>query len=167
MGRTRHPPAIDIAVSCPLWNGRPNAKRALRRAIRCAAAVLPLPADEVSIALADDPTVRALNRRWRHKDMPTNVLSFPASAARAHGGTPRLLGDIVIAYETVEREAHAQRKPFAEHLMHLAVHGFLHLAGYDHEADGEAQVMEHLESAILARLGVPNPYASGQRAADT
>jgi len=81
-----------------------------------------------------------------------------ASESRRAGGAPALLGDIVIAYETTEREARAERKPFAHHLAHLAVHGFLHLAGYDHEADDEAEAMEKLESAILARLDVPDPH---------
>jgi probable rRNA maturation factor len=88
------------------------------------------------------------------------VLSFRTTqATRAHG-TPRLLGDIVIAYETTEREACAESKPFAHHAAHLAVHGFLHLAGYDHAADDEAAAMERLETAILSRLDVPNPYVA-------
>ena len=81
-----------------------------------------------------------------------------ASESRRAGGAPALLGDIVIAYETTEREARAERKPFAHHLAHLAVHGFLHLAGYDHAEDNEADAMERLETAILARLHVPDPY---------
>jgi probable rRNA maturation factor len=126
--------------------------------------------------------MRALNRDWRRKDASTNVLSFPAENPvkkppkkpskkstknptktrpedpRAARATPRLLGDIVIAYETTEREARAEHKPFAHHLAHLAVHGFLHLVGYDHARDDEANAMEGLETAILARLDVPNPY---------
>jgi probable rRNA maturation factor len=75
-------------------------------------------------------------------------------------GAPRLLGDIVIAHETTAREANAEGKPFADHLGHLAVHGFLHLLGYDHESDADAEVMERLEREILAQLGVPDPYAN-------
>jgi probable rRNA maturation factor len=86
------------------------------------------------------------------------VLSFPAKDPRHARGTTHLLGDIVIAFETTEREARAEHKPFAHHLAHLAVHGFLHLAGYDHATDDEAAAMEKLETAILARLDVPNPY---------
>jgi probable rRNA maturation factor len=88
----------------------------------------------------------------------------PSRKPRATRRTPHLLGDIVIAYETTEREARAEHKPFAHHLAHLAVHGFLHLVGYDHAADDEANAMEGLETAILARLDVPNPYiARGAR----
>ena len=98
-------------------------------------------------------------------DTATNVLSFPVREPSAARGTTRLLGDIVIAYETTEREARAEHKPFAHHLAHLAVHGFLHLAGYDHAAEAEAEAMETLETAILARLDVPDPYV-GRHAID-
>ena len=113
---------------------------------------------EVAVVLTDDCAIRALNRDWRSKDAATNVLSFPARESRAVRGAPCLLGDIVIAFETTEREARAEHKPFVHHLAHLAVHGFLHLAGYDHEADDEADAMERLETAILARLDMPDPY---------
>jgi probable rRNA maturation factor len=101
--------------------------------------------------------VRTLNRRWRGKDRPTNVLSFPAldSASR---GKPRHLGDIVIAYETTKREAIGESKPFAHHLAHLTVHGFLHLLGYDHDKNNDAEKMERLERTILKRIGIPDPY---------
>jgi probable rRNA maturation factor len=113
---------------------------------------------ELAILLTDDSAIRALNRDWRGKDEPTNVLSFPAQEACADGRAPRMLGDIVIAYETAAREAEVEGKPLVHHLAHLAVHGFLHLVGYDHEASEEADAMERLEVAILARLGVPDPY---------
>jgi probable rRNA maturation factor len=115
---------------------------------------------ELAVVLADDSAVHALNRTWRCKDAPTNVLSFPVEGGPARHGARRLLGDIVIAYETTAREARAQGKPFANHLAHLAVHGFLHLAGYDHVEDDEAETMERLEGIILAALAVPNPYAA-------
>jgi probable rRNA maturation factor len=116
---------------------------------------------ELAIVLTDDSAIRALNRDWRGKDTATNVLSFPAPASPpAEGGHPRLLGDIVIAYETTAREAGAEARPFRHHLTHLAVHGFLHLLGHDHVADAEAEAMEALEIAVLARLDVPNPYLS-------
>jgi probable rRNA maturation factor len=158
MRRPRQPPTIDIRVESPLWKRKRNAKAVVRRAIRHASSALALSGGEVSVVLADDVNVRALNRAWRHEDMPTNVLSFPVDAGNADHARPHLLGDVVIAYQTVDREANMQRKPFAQHLAHLAVHGFLHLVGYDHKTDDEAKAMEHLEALILARLDVPNPY---------
>jgi probable rRNA maturation factor len=107
--------------------------------------------------LTDDAAIRALNNRWRGLDKPTNVLSFPAPAA-LQGDSPVHLGDIAIAYETVAREAESEGKPLAHHLSHLAVHGFLHLLGYDHESEPEAEAMEQQERAILARLRIPDPY---------
>jgi probable rRNA maturation factor len=150
--------AIDIVVASTLWTEQRSVKALLRRAIREAASVTSTALGEIAIVLTDDTAIRALNRDWRGKDAATNVLSFPAGEPRGSRGIPRLLGDIVIAYETTEREARAEHKPFADHLMHLAVHGFLHLAGYDHAADDQATAMERLEAAILDRLGVRNPY---------
>jgi probable rRNA maturation factor len=116
--------------------------------------------------LSDDSTIRALNRDWRGKNAPTNVLSFPAPelpAGQRRDGKGKnsspYIGDIVIAYQTVAREADAEGKPFGHHLAHLAIHGFLHLHGYDHENDRDAQTMERLERKILARLAIPDPYA--------
>jgi len=103
--------------------------------------------------LTDDSAIRQLNRAWRGVDAATNVLSFPTSRA---GGA--LIGDIVLAYETVAREACAEHKPFAHHVAHLAVHGFLHLLGYDHEQAGDAERMEQTERDILRRLAIPDPY---------
>ena len=110
--------------------------------------------------LTHDSAIRALNRTWRGKDVPTNVLSFPSRQLRAKRQRPAHLGDIVIAFETVAREAKAERKPFRHHLAHLAVHGYLHLLGHDHETDREAHKMERLERKILARLAIPDPYAT-------
>jgi probable rRNA maturation factor len=152
------PPAVDIMVEAVQWKGKRNTKALLQRAIAAAAAAVPTRGGEVAIVLTDDKASRVLNRVWRKKNTPTNVLSFPASEPHGADATPRRLGDIVIAYETTEREARAERKPFAHHLTHLAVHGFLHLVGYDHVADDDAQAMEGLETSILARLGVPDPY---------
>jgi len=109
--------------------------------------------------LADDSAIKALNRDWRGKDAATNVLSFPAAAPGDGPGGSLYIGDVIIAYETVAREAEAERKPFGHHLAHLAVHGFLHLVGYDHENDRDANEMERLERRILARLAIPDPYA--------
>jgi len=131
---------IDIKVDSPLWNKQRNAKAVLRRAIGQASSAVALSRGEVSVVLADDAAIRGLNRTWRHRDKP------------------RFLGDIVLAYQTLAREASARHKTFAQHLAHLAVHGFLHLVGYDHETDAEATAMELLETMILARLDVPDPY---------
>jgi probable rRNA maturation factor len=152
--------AIDVTVQQARWE--PGAEAVVREAIATAADVLralPAASGEVSVVLTDDAAIRALNRDWRKLDKATNVLSFPALPRPASGGAPAgLIGDIVIAYETTAREAAAEGKPFAHHLAHLAVHGFLHLLGYDHETDAEAEEMERLEARILARLNVPDPY---------
>jgi probable rRNA maturation factor len=110
----------------------------------------------VGVILTDDAEQRRLNRDFRGKDSSTNVLSFPIGDA-APGG-PVILGDIVLAFETVAREAAEQQKPLADHLRHLVVHGVLHLLGLDHETDAEAEAMEARERQILASLGVPDPY---------
>ena len=158
----RAAPAIDIVVESPLWKAQRGVRAVLQRAIGEAAALAATSGGELAIVLTDDSAIRALNRDWRGKDQPTNVLSFPApAAARTLPGQPgevRLIGDIVIAYETVEREARAEQRPFRHHLAHLAVHGFLHLVGHDHVVEAEADAMEALEIAVLARLDVPNPY---------
>jgi probable rRNA maturation factor len=120
---------------------------------------------EVSVALADDAMMHKLNRDYRGKDMPTNVLAFPAEDSGA-AGRARLLGDVVLAFETVQREAAERSKPLADHVSHLVVHGMLHLLGCDHETDAHAAAMEALEIAILNGLGVANPYAALENAAD-
>lgn len=106
----------------------------------------------VSVLFADDAAVRALNRTWRGKDAPTNVLSFPAPAGLG------AVGDIALALETVVAEARDRGKPVSDHAAHLIAHGFLHLLGYDHEADADAERMEARERAIMAELGLPDPY---------
>jgi probable rRNA maturation factor len=155
-GGRRAAPVLDILVESRRWSARRGAKAVIRQAIGAAAAMVPTSGGELAIVLTHDSAVRALNRTWRGKDEPTNVLSFPAT--EQNHGPPLHLGDIVIAYETTAREAKAEGKPFHHHLAHLAVHGFLHLAGYDHVAEKEAKVMENLETAVLKRLKVPNPY---------
>jgi probable rRNA maturation factor len=159
--RPKAAPAIDILVQSPLWSAQRGIKAVLRRAVTEAASAAAAHNGELAIVLTDDSSIRTLNRDWRRKDEPTNVLSFPAKDQRA--GTPHHLGDIVIAYQTTAREAEAERKPFKHHLAHLAVHGFLHLVGYDHTADEEAEAMEGLEISVLARLRVPNPYVARDR----
>jgi probable rRNA maturation factor len=159
------PPAgalsIDIVADSPLWAAaQPEAEAVLRRALGSAAAMLSTTAAELAIVLTDDSAIRALNRDWRGVDRPTNVLSFPAPQ-QAESATPAHLGDIVIAFETTMNEARSESKRFEHHLAHLAVHGFLHLLGQDHDNDGDAEAMEGLERTILARIGIPDPYAAG------
>jgi probable rRNA maturation factor len=120
---------------------------------------------EVSVALVDDAMMRNLNREYRGKDTPTNVLAFPAGD-RGAAGRARLLGDVVLAFETVHREAAERSKSLADHVSHLMVHGMLHLLGRDHETDAQAAAMEALEIAILTGMGVTNPYAAVDGAAD-
>ena len=162
----RPAPAVEIVVESARWSGRRGVQPLLRRAIAGASDALPAKAArstngaELAIVLTNDSAIRKLNRTWRGKNEPTNVLAFPADQ---HGGPHRLLGDVVIAYETLAREARAERKPFDHHLAHLAVHGFLHLCGYDHETDRQAAAMERLETAILARLEIPDPYIARAR----
>lgn len=162
---------ISVAIDCQDWHiALPEAEE---RAIAAAMAALQaggghVRADmvELSVVLADDDTVRDLNARFRGKDAPTNVLSFAAlddEDAPRPEGAPLLLGDVVLAYETCDREASEQNKSLSDHYTHLVVHGVLHLLGHDHEDDGEAGEMEALETSILAGLGVPDPYAEGGR----
>ncbi|MBV8744159.1 MAG: rRNA maturation RNase YbeY [Xanthobacteraceae bacterium] len=153
-------PHLEIIVEAPAWNALRGVKPALRRAISAAATPMRLEESELAIVLTDDAAIRELNHRWRGRDKPTNVLSFPAHGLVPPGSGPRPLGDVVIAYETMAREAQEQGLPLTHHLTHLAVHGFLHLLGYDHESDTEAETMEQLERDILARLNVPDPYAT-------
>ena len=172
---------LDISVPSPLWRRLPGARPIARETI-AAAAESGGPSDgDVSLCLTDDAALRALNLRWRGIDKPTNVLSFPSAAAPvdavddrvgrapkgvqndarlATGYGARLqLGDIALAYETLAREAEELGVSLTDHYRHLLVHGFLHLIGYDHETDAEAERMEALEAQILARLGVSDPYA--------
>ena len=157
--RRTSPPHIDIQMQSALWNRQPLAEQTVREAIAAAASALSTAGGEVSIVLTDDSTIRALNRDWRGIDKPTNVLSFPASGHKTSEDA-RLLGDIVIAYETLERECDDESRIFLHHLAHLAVHGFLHLIGYDHQTDSQAEEMEGLESKIMKRLNMSDPYLS-------
>jgi probable rRNA maturation factor len=150
-------PTIDVVVASTRWRKMPQAARLVRRVIRKAAPAHARTA-ELAVILTHDRAIGVLNRQWRGRDKPTNVLSFPAPAAQRGGA--HHLGDIVIAYETTAREARAEGKPFDHHVAHLALHGFLHLLGYDHESDRQAEAMERRERLILAQLGVPDPYTA-------
>ncbi|MGB8276618.1 MAG: rRNA maturation RNase YbeY [Methylovirgula sp.] len=149
--------AVDIAVESPLWDAfdaaAALAETAIGAALRHANAKLYAGA-EISLLLCDDAFIRSLNARWRGQDKPTNVLSFPA----ADPATAPILGDIAIAYETMTREAAEEGKSLQAHFSHLIVHGVLHLIGYDHQDEAEAEAMEQLEREILAMLGIEDPY---------
>ena len=161
---------IEIVLEDPIW--ATETVDPARRAHAAAEAALrhwlqaPPPAGaELAVVLADDATVRDLNRRFRGKDAPTNVLSFPAPEPPADlpdDGQPREIGDVILAVETLLAEAAAADTPPAHHFQHLLIHGVLHLIGYDHQTDAEAQAMEALETTLLARLGIADPYAAGK-----
>lgn len=145
-------PEITILVHDTRWKGlRPT----VLRAVEAALASQRLRKVALTLVLADDAQVRTLNRAYRGKDKPTNVLSFPDGTVLTG---VRQLGDIILAYETVAREADEQGKRLKDHLTHLAVHGTLHLLGFDHEVAEEADIMEACEIRILARMGIANPY---------
>ncbi len=114
---------------------------------------------EVSVLFTDDAHIAALNQRWRDKSGPTNVLSFPTAGRQSHPEEAAQLGDIVLGFETVTKEAAEAGLTLADHITHLLVHGLLHLLGYDHEEEQAAEAMEALETEILATLGIANPYA--------
>jgi probable rRNA maturation factor len=153
---------IEVIARSARWRKQPRAAAIVKTAVRAAAKAVSTPRAELAIVLCDDSAIRALNRRWRGKKAPTDVLSFPAAAPGEKRPETPYIGDIVIAYETVAREAAAEGKPFKHHLAHLAVHGFLHLLGYDHQNDREARRMERTERTILKRIAVPDPYAPRQ-----
>ncbi|MER8368580.1 rRNA maturation RNase YbeY [Mesorhizobium sp. M0991] len=153
------PVEIDVAIEAGDWPDEAVLMRLVDRAV--SAAFAETGADgrsELSIVFSDDAHIRTLNAAWRGKDKPTNVLSFPAFPFARGGPLPPMLGDIVLAAETVVREAALEDKPVEDHISHLVIHGLLHLLGYDHETDAEAELMEATERAALARLAIPDPY---------
>lgn len=162
-------PEIDIQISVEDagWWSEDTLLDLARKVTRAASEDLseaegqPFPdaAPELSLVFTNDDAIREINAEWRGKDKPTNVLSFPAFPLEPGGMPGPMLGDIVIARETVEREAVDLGKSFEDHLTHLLVHGFLHLFGYDHMEVAEAETMEALETRILASLGLSDPYA--------
>ncbi|WP_054309129.1 rRNA maturation RNase YbeY [Mesorhizobium sp. 1M-11] len=153
---------IDLAVEAGVWPSETELLGLVERAVGAAFAELRLTRNdpsELSVVFTDDAAIRALNAEWRGKDKATNVLSFPAFPPAKGGPLPPMLGDIVLAAETVAREAAEEKKLIENHVSHLVIHGLLHLLGYDHETDDEAEEMEAVERAALARLAIPDPYA--------
>ncbi len=159
---------IDIIFQSPLWaKSRLGARRVIPHVIDTAWSMVPdcprRVTPEITITLTGDDAIRHLNRDYRGKNKPTNVLSFPLwenlSDIRENSG-PQPFGDIIIAFETIMREAAEQDKLLAHHFSHMLTHGFLHLLGYDHIDDRDANIMEDLEARILKKLGISNPYIS-------
>lgn len=153
---------IDIAVEAGAWPTEAELETLVHRAVAAAFAELAPPRtgrSELSVVFSDDRSIQALNADWRGKDKPTNVLSFPAFPPSDDTALPPMLGDVVLAAETVAREAELENKPLENHISHLVIHGLLHLLGLDHETDQEADAMEAVERAALGRLAIPDPYA--------
>jgi probable rRNA maturation factor len=167
--RPKSPIRIELSVESGDWPAERKLRELASMAIDAACAELGWrdgQKGEVSLLFADDDRIAELNAAWRGKDGPTNVLSFPAGFETDVSGKPLVLGDIAFAFQTVAREADIESKPFDHHLTHLIVHGFLHLCGYDHLDDEEAEAMEDLEIGALARLDIPDPYAVTQSLQD-
>ncbi|MBU6266556.1 MAG: rRNA maturation RNase YbeY [Sphingomonadales bacterium] len=159
---------LDIDIDSP-WPATPDWADLAERALEALLDLAPELDNQrlsASLLFTSDEEVHILNREWRGKDKPTNVLSFPmidraALLALAPDGAPEMLGDIALAFETCAREAAEKSIPVEHHAAHLVVHGLLHLAGHDHElSDADATAMEALETKALARMGLPNPYES-------
>jgi probable rRNA maturation factor len=154
--------AIETRIDCASWSALEDLDSMIATSLQAA---LDESGDElpegavVSLLFCDDLAIRALNRQFREQDKPTNVLSFPGPEPLE---TTHFLGDIAIAHETVAREAQEQGKSLEQHCRHMIVHGFLHLLGYDHEDDEEAEAMEAMEIRVLRRLGVDDPYREDQ-----
>jgi probable rRNA maturation factor len=163
----RHEPpvSVDVIVESALWEEHSGLEALVRHAVAAAfeaGELEALPDAELAVLLADDARVQELNREWRKKDQPTNVLSFPAADPDEIAAAPHL-GDLALAYETLVREADSEGKSFTDHLTHLVIHGTLHIFGYDHGDDVEAEIMENCERAALARLGIADPYKETSR----
>jgi probable rRNA maturation factor len=148
--------ALEIDVSADATSLDGKLPTVIASAVAAANQVAGPEQGAVTVVVDDDERIRALNKLWRGFDKPTNVLSFPSPDTQPE--PVRTIGDIAISYETAAREAAAEDKSLADHVAHLAVHGFLHLLGYDHESDADAEEMEGLERVILARIGVSDPY---------
>jgi probable rRNA maturation factor len=153
---------IEIATQSKAWEKLPGAEAAVRRAVEAALRDEHVREGEIGIVLTDDAGIRALNKSFRATDKATNVLAFPAP--KHSGDGPKPIGDIVLAYETLAQEAESEGKAALHHLMHLAVHATLHLLGFDHIDDADADAMEARERAILATLGIADPFAQHENA---
>ncbi len=156
---------IDIAIPCESWSAaledvEKHIREAAQKTLEVSGFEHNLESPELSIVLADNALVQTLNRDYRSKDKPTNVLSFPQHEPDVftRGESVAALGDVVLGFETIEEEALSQKKSLQDHTLHLVVHGLLHLLGFDHEQDEDAQIMETLEIRVLESLGIKNPY---------
>lgn len=150
----------DVAINADGWQSEHSLRMLVDRVLEATLHGLEFDDvdSELSLVFTDDANIRTINAKWRHIDKATNVLSFPAFPMQPGQRPGPILGDIVIARETVQREAQEENKSFDDHLSHLIVHGLLHLTGYDHQNDDEAEQMESLERKILASLGISDPY---------
>lgn len=156
------PLTVDLTVEAGDWPDESVLTVLVEQAIEAAFAELGTirpGTSELGVIFIDDARIKDLNAGWRGKDKATNVLSFPAFPETKTGPLPPLLGDIVLAAETVASEAALEGKPLDNHITHLVIHGLLHLLGHDHETDAEAEEMEAIERRALARLAIPDPYA--------
>ena len=150
----------DVAINADGWQSEHSLRMLVDRVLEATLHGLEFDDvdSELSLVFTDDANIRTINAKWRHIDKATNVLSFPAFPIQPGQRPGPILGDIVIARETVQRESQEENKSFDDHLSHLIVHGLLHLTGYDHQNDEEAEQMESLERKILASLGISDPY---------
>ena len=150
----------DVAINADGWQSEHSLRMLVDRVLEATLHALEFDDvdSELSLVFTDDANIRTINAKWRHIDKATNVLSFPAFPIQPGQRPGPILGDIVIARETVQRESQEENKSFDDHLSHLIVHGLLHLTGYDHQNDEEAKQMESLERKILASLGISDPY---------
>jgi len=154
-------PQIDISMEAGDWPQEARLLELVSAGVEAAARIADLkwPDDaELSVLFTDNKTMADINGQWRNKPIPTNVLSFPGGDIAIGEPSEVMIGDLVFAFETVIEEAKDQAKTFEDHLTHLVVHGFLHLFGYDHLNDKQAEQMETLERHVLAELGIDDPY---------
>ncbi len=154
-------PQIDISIEAGDWPQEAGLLKLVSAGVGAAAriAILKWPEKaELSVLFTDNKAMAEINGQWRNKPKPTNVLSFPGGDIAIGEPSEVMIGDLVFAFETVIEEAKDQEKAFEDHLTHLVVHGFLHLFGYDHLNDKQAEQMETLEKLALAELGIDDPY---------